>query len=196
MNTEAHLPNFDDRKQMWESVAFNQCKTKFPHAERYIRKLRNLYSNGAVEFMSFGMPKHRIWDWYSSRNQYHELGFFKYFWCHSDVVKHFPHKLDDINFFDMKVFNHSSPYVLGGELAWILVGGGAYKQFKGQGNEAKKIGEEAAAELIDDNYDQVLVYHSGSAWCSFFYDVAWDHSFVVFDQRRHLIHVILATDTD
>lgn len=37
---------------------------------------------------------------------------------------------------------------------------------------------------------------ANTAWCEFFFDVAWDRSVVIVNATRNQVSVLLATDTD
>lgn len=108
----------------------------------------------------------------------------------------FPHALRDLNFYDQNYFSFGSPFQLGGGLAWMLSAGGAYRCFERGGIEAKRLGEEAAAEMLAASYDDALAFQCGAAWSDFFLEVAWDHTFLVVDRKRRIVHALLATDTD
>jgi hypothetical protein len=181
---------------MWTTVGFERIGMPFPAIERFVMEVRPLYANGKVEHAAFTLPEHPVFDWFASRSQYHEMGFFQQFWKAKGPKEVFPHALRDLNFFDQQIFSFASPFQLGGGLAWMLSAGGAYQRFERGGVEAKRLGEEAAAEMLDASYDGPLAFQSGIAWSEFFLDVAWDHTFLVIDRKRRIVHALLATDTD
>ena len=86
--------------------------------------------------------------------------------------------------------------MLDGSLAWVLDCGGPYQKPNWGGAKSKEIGEKAAFELIANDYEDSLVFVSHSAWCGFFFDVAWDYTWVVLNKKTRLLHVLMATDTD
>ena len=53
-----------------------------------------------------------------------------------------------------------------------------------------------SAALFGDRFDEVLVYHSYKPWSSWFYDVAWDASWIVIDKRSSTVDILCITDTD
>lgn len=190
------IPSFDDRQSMWAAVDFTRIPGQFPAVEQFLDEIKTLYANGKVEHSVFTLPSHPVLDWYLNRNQFHEVGFFEKFWRNQGAREAFPHRVHDINFFDSKIFSFCSPFLLGGKLAWMLSSGGAYHQFPRGGIEAKRIGEEAAFELLGFNYDHAYTFECGIAWSEFFHDVAWDHTFIIIDKQKRIIHTLLATDTD
>ncbi len=56
--------------------------------------------------------------------------------------------------------------------------------------EAKRIGEEAALEMLDGNYDDALVFECHSYWSTYFLDVAWDYAFVVINPGKRIVHTL------
>lgn len=179
---------------MWATVRFEPIAIRCPEVDSFIIELREVYTNGKVEFAAFAMPDHPVFEWYLS--ELHPLGFFEQFWKRPEVREIFPYNLMDMNFFDFKIFSYLSPFLLDGMLALILSNGGAYGRFTRGGAEAKRIGQEASLELLADDFDKTYVYESECAWSDFFMDVAWDHTYVIVDPTRRIIQVLLATDTD
>jgi hypothetical protein len=85
---------------------------------------------------------------------------------------------------------------LDGDLAALLVLGGAYERFRGPHRAAKDIAREAVHDLIEDRYEDFLLYHSEEPWSSWFFDVAWDQTWILVDKREAEVTVICTTDTD
>lgn len=193
---QPEVPGFRQRQAMWAAVGFDRIDSSFPAIGAFLKEMRPLYANGKVEHAAFTLPDHPVFDWFASRNQYHEMGFFEQFWKARGPKEVFPYALRDLNFFDQKYFSFGSPFQLGGGLAWMLSAGGPYHRFEGGGVEAKRLGEEAATEMLAGSYDDALGFQCDIAWSGFFLDVAWDHTFMVIDRKRRTIHALLATDTD
>lgn len=63
------LPQFEDRKQMWDTLSFGLVEEEYLQTQTYISALRKVFDNGAVEFRAFTVPDHEVFDWYTSRNQ-------------------------------------------------------------------------------------------------------------------------------
>lgn len=193
---ESRLPRFDDRKRMWLDLQVDP-QTRSAPEEDYAAALGRAYANGSVRVGTFLVHENETFDWYLSRNQLHEMGFFERFWRVDAVAGFMPEPLRDLNFYALDgVFQHSSPFLLGGSLAWALAQGGAYVKHPDGPVDAKRLGDLLAADWIADHYDDILVYESHRAWCEFFFDVAWDRSWVVVDKLMRLVHVLCATDTD
>ena len=195
-HVDAPVPQINDVLKMWQAIAISQKEDISPSVLKYIEALKKVYLNGNVLYSQFFVPENDIFDWYASRNRFHEMGFFEKFW-HTDTVKTaFPFELADLNFYDEKIFKWSSPFVLGGSMAWVLSSGGPYERHAAGPVDAKNIADEAAADLIQNQYDDILVYEAHCAWSDFYMDIAWDCTWVIVDKTSRRIHVLMATDTD
>ena len=188
------IPQFQDWKGMWENLRVTHVETIDPAISVFTEELKKYYLNGEVKYHSFILPECEVLDWYCSRNQLKELHIFKKIWSVPEVKQHF--NINEMDENPNKAFNQTSPFTLGGSLAWILHAGGAYEQPKWNGKKSKAIGEKAAVSLINDDYENTLVYESGCAWCDLFYDVAWDSTFIVLNKKERQLHILTATDTD
>jgi hypothetical protein len=95
-------------------------------------------------------------------------------------------------------FRFGSAFTLDGELAAILVQGGAYPKFRFQGTarEAKEVGARFCDALFGDRFTEVVVYISHTAWSSWFKNVAWDITWLGFDRRESRVWLLCLTDTD
>ena len=59
-----------------------------------------------------------------------------------------------------------------------------------------RLAEGAAQELLEGRFSEVLVYANHAPWTDFFFDIAWDRTWLMVDKRERLVHVLCATDTD
>jgi len=188
------VPQFNDRKEMWETLKVTRVESHSPSVVEYINSLKKYYVNGSVKYECFSLGESEVLDWYCSRNQLKELLFFWKVWELPEISNTL--KINEIDEDSNKAFEWSSPFILGGSLAWVLHNGGAYEKPTWSGSESKNLGDQAASDLIENDYENTLVFDSGKAWCSFFYDVAWDSTWVVLNKEKRLLHIIMATDTD
>lgn len=188
------IPQFEDRKAMWDSLQIDLVSAKNPAIEEYASHLGKYYANGNVKYGCFKLGDSEVLDWYCSRNQLKEMLFFWKVWEKEPIKSFF--KLSEIDEESNKDFEWSSPFVLGGSLAWVLDNGGPYTKPNWGGEKSKKVGEKAAQELIANDYEDSLVLVNHVAWCSFFFDVAWDYTWVVLNKKTRLLHILMATDTD
>lgn len=191
-------PSMADCRRMWESIDFPHLTDRdCPHVMAYVRALEDICVNGSVEFSTFAMPAHPTFDWYVTRNVFHEMDFFQYFWAAPSVRKLFPFELkSNIDVSAPDVFINVETPALGESLAAALTRGGAYGAHEPGPLDAQTKGDAAAAELIGASGDTVRVYASQLAWCDFFWDVIWDVTWIVIDPGTRRIHLFCGTDSD
>lgn len=188
------IPQFEEQKSMWNSLLIDFVAAKSPAIEEYVTQLGKCYINGSVKYGCFKLGDSEVLDWYCSRNRLKEMQFFRKVWEQEPIKSFF--NLSDICDDSNKAFKWSSPFLLGGSLAWVLDGGGPYEKPDWGGAISKELGEKAALELIANDYEDSVVITCNLAWCSFFLDVAWDCTWVVLNKKTRLLHVLMATDTD
>lgn len=71
--------------------------------------------------------------------------------------------------------------------------GGAYQKFSGTEDEAGLLSRHFVAVI---GHDHTQVFKVLGAWTYWFYDVAWDTSFVILDAQRMRWWILCMTDTD
>jgi hypothetical protein len=90
----------------------------------------------------------------------------------------------------------SGALLLEGELAGMLSRGGAYVPYAGTDAEAKQLAAAAARDLLQDRYEDFRVFFSDVPWTSWFFDIAWDVTWLLVDDANHEVTIIVSTDTD
>lgn len=190
------IPTFQQRDAMWRSLDFPSHTGSYPRTDEYVAALRERFSNGSVLFHSFSIPVDPVFDWYFERNRLHECNFFERFWRTPTPAAAIPHQPASLNYYEMSLFQWTTAFHLGADLSSLLFSGGAFSRSSGYGQEARRVGEAAAAELLAGDYEETLFFHCHSAWSDFFMDVAWDYTAVIVSKPLRLVHTILATDTD
>ena len=188
------VPQFEDRRDMWDTLRIELLTIEPPSINEYVLHLAKCYANGYVKYGCFKLGDSEVLDWYCSRNRLKEMLFFWKIWEQEPIKSFFD--ISDVDENSNKEFEWSSPFVLGGSLAWVLDSGGPYHKPSWSGAESKELGGKAASALIDNDYKNSLVFEAQSAWSYFFFGVAWDYTWVVLNKKTRLLHVLLATDTD
>lgn len=85
---------------------------------------------------------------------------------------------------------------LDGDLATLLVLGGAYERFRGAQREAKQLARHAVEDLVQERYEDFSLYYTDEPWAPWFFDVAWDQTWILVDRRNAEVTIICTTDTD
>jgi hypothetical protein len=100
---------------------------------------------------------------------------------------------------DLRTLIFSEPidlYRLLGVLLHTLRAGGAYYQSKRSFSEDMQLTVDFLNELLGEKKDYVTGSAYGGAWTPFFFDVAWDHTYVLIQRETGRIHFLYMTDTD
>jgi hypothetical protein len=180
---------------MWREIDFPLIET--PRVGlRFVEDLAAMYSNGNVLHKSFAIPEHLDFMAFLTTGALHSTFFFERFWQTKSVAKAFPYVLNDVRFLAPDTFRWLHPVELSGSMARAIVKGGAYTTDPMSARSAMKIADQAAESLLAGDFESPLVFVSGLPWSSFFYDVAWDYTWLILRPGDRRIEVILATDTD
>lgn len=82
-----------------------------------------------------------------------------------------------------------------GELAYSLLNGGAYT--KGLAlPEARTVTRELMENIVGGRWNQISAARVDEPWCDWFYDVAWDSTFLMLDRLERRMWLLCMTDTD
>jgi len=104
------------------------------------------------------------------------------------------HRTDDVRMCEAR-FSDLRPLHLEGDLAQKLIWSGAYRPFPGTTEQAKSIAADAAADLIGNRYDDVLISASYDGWAPWFGSAAWDRTWIITDTEQQTVKLIALTDT-
>jgi hypothetical protein len=83
-----------------------------------------------------------------------------------------------------------------GALTHTLLAGGAYTRGLGDEDLARQIARDFVDALLPGRKLSATVFSIAGPWTPWFYDVAWDSSYFVFDRTAHAWWTLLMTDTD
>src|SRR5688500_4961593 len=97
------VPAFADRARMWAELEID-ARAPAEDLATYCSYLRLAYSNGEVRLQTFHVSPHPVFDWYASRNQLHEMGFFGKIWGVRAVETMMRERPFDLNFYATEVF--------------------------------------------------------------------------------------------
>jgi hypothetical protein len=95
----------------------------------------------------------------------------------------------------LPAFRTIGAFELEGALAHTLLTGGAYTRGVGSEERARLIAREFLDALLEDRLSCTVFVLEG-AWTPWFFDVAWDHSYVLIDPGARSWWTLFMTDTD
>lgn len=96
---------------------------------------------------------------------------------------------------DTKIESQCS-FSIDGEFANLMYNGGAYNHFEGTTIEAKSITYQFFSQFFNSQYTDVAIFKTYKAWCPWFFDVAWDYTYIILDNRQKTFTIFCLTDTD
>ena len=177
----------------WAEVQYEEVKITDGRLESYLTTLRKLYANGQVLLYCFQPVDTEMFD--EAHRQDNRQGF-EYLLgsfinnasviANLDTIK-LATKTDLIPKYDIL-----SAFEMEGSLTHLLLRGGAYINFTHE-EEARKLAR-AFMELLGHDYSQV--FRITGAWTDWFFDVAWDMTFIVFNPVRRNWWILCMTNTD
>ncbi|MGN6626233.1 MAG: hypothetical protein ACTHLN_06410 [Tepidisphaeraceae bacterium] len=179
----------------WRNLSIEHCEGIGPAAESFLDAIRKTNSNGGAFFERFRLESNSTIDWFMCRNRWDYIEFPSRFLRSPAVARALPDvcKAPIAEDFD---FASEGAFTLSGELAQMLWMGGAYVKHEAGPGHAFNLAEDFRRELYGDRFDEVLVLRSYKAWSSWFFDVAWDTTWLIVDKRHRIVSVLCRTDTD
>jgi hypothetical protein len=188
------IPQFQDRKKMWESLDVRPVTAVCDPLEEYLDALAGVYRNGKVVYQAFQIGHDAVFQWFWSRHRLKEMFFFDTFMTLGPVEQTLG--LESIDDELNKKFEWLSPLLMPGYMAWALDSGGPYERPAMSTLQIRDMANAAVDAMIEGKYENTLFFHSNAPWAAFFMDIAWDHTWVLIQIEERIVHVILATDTD
>jgi hypothetical protein len=165
-----------------------------PKIDRFIDAIRKSFVNGGIIIAGFEPDNREDFDVAARLNLVTTNKQLSTFLTRPSVRAGVP-ELQLPESLDPLPINHfMGRYGLEGLLIDILLDGGAYKKFDGVSEEARRIGREYVDELVGDNVRDVLAVRV-ELLTKWFYDVAWDHFLMIYDQQERRFWLICITET-
>ncbi len=188
--------------EYWQYAEFKERIINEIELEGYVQAVRSLYVNGGMILKCFDIPYSVGLDYY-----FHVL------------TKHFDKTTFFINLFLSESVKWSIPeYKLNEGLVYlpqfkldasfndrdcafqtfknVLINGGAYRSFNGSEEVANILANNFCEKVFEEDFDNILVFSTYECWNDWFYDVAWDYSWVIINRNSYKLWIIGITDTD
>ncbi len=180
---------------LWRRPVFTLAEPAGPAVEALLGALDAAHVNGGAGFARFEFADDPCLRWFVSRNRFDEIAFKEHLLTSGALRAHLP-GLEIPAALEPVKWEWWSSYLLAGDWARSLMQGGAYGKFQEGARKAIETGEKACAELFGDRHEEVMVFRTGAAWSGWFYNVAWDMTWVGIDKRERKAWLLCLTDTD
>ncbi len=188
-------PSLNDAIAIWKQPIFTSAPIENGSVEELLTGFRATHVNGGAAFGRFKFANIPNLHWFVSRNRFDEIQFIEHLLC-SHAFKEALPEIKSPKALEPLKWEWWSTYLIAGDWARTLMVGGAYEKFKGSGREALTIGEKARFALFEDRFEDVQIFRAWVPWSDWFYDVAWDMTWVGIDKRDLSAWVLCLTDTD
>jgi hypothetical protein len=184
-----------------EHLGFEHVPLEHPAIDVMLAELRRLFAGGGALFASFrALGDDAVARWFTSRNRLEEYGFFEHFLSSGAVRTALP-ELGAPERLGNKSLGFAFPpgnsFSLDGILAGFVHAGGCYEKFHGTPVEAKRMAGDFVHAIVEDRYDEFLIYHTDRAWAGFFDEhIPANNTFVIVDKRNAQISLLCLADAD
>lgn len=179
----------------WETIEYASIAISDPRAEAFARTLQRAHSNGRIILCRLIPTDGDAFDWasrYDRRGLDHLLGTFLLAASSSPA-------LTDIGIAGCDKlppdYRAISAFEFEGALIHALVMGGAYGAAVPE-DAARQLSREFVDSCFDTRWLGATVFVIPGAWTNWFYDIAWDRTFVAYDPDGKAWTCLFVTDTD
>jgi hypothetical protein len=194
-NWNQERPSLADALGIWKQPVFTSAPIENASVEKLLTELCATHVNGGAVFGRFKFANIPNLHWFVSRNRFDEIHFIEHLLC-SDAFRVTLPQIKSPKTLEPIKWEWWSSYLIAGDWARTLMTGGAYEKFKRGGREALTIGERARFALFEDRFEDVQIFRAWVPWSDWYYDVAWDMTWVGIDKRDLTAWVLCLTDTD
>lgn len=190
-------PSLQECVDFWKGrPVFAPIKWDHPDIHAVVGRMNSVFPNGGAKFGVFSFELTPFLHFFLSRNRFGDINFFEHLLASVAFQETFPGVPPYRTPWDSFGWTWSSPYVLGGEIAWTLMSGGPYERFPGSGRDAMALGIAFTEALWGDRFEDIHIVKSNASWSDWFREVAWDGTWIGVDVERSVIWTLFHTGTD
>jgi hypothetical protein len=177
----------------WKDINLVVEPIDSPHITALLEAFRHVYANGVAILRTYRPNSMASALWQARRSIDQTVTEFVF--CPS-VVASVPELQIEAPPKVLPDFRLVSAFAMEGQLTHMLVTGGAYVRFAGTIDEARSICRNFMEALLGEELQFSWAAESSMPWAPWFCDIAWDATFVVYDQRNMRFSLLCMTDTD
>jgi hypothetical protein len=189
-------PTFSDVQEMCGRIELTSVNPRVQVLEEFIAQVRKSHDNGGAHLALFDVGSDHVFDWFASRNRLTDEELLDTLLTHPSVQRALPELFLAPHERVTSGLAWYDEFLLDGTLARILYNGGAYSKSQGDGRREKALALSVCEGMFGLRFGEVSCYISHDPWTSWFKDVAWDVTAVVFDRRKRKLWILTITDTD
>jgi hypothetical protein len=181
----------------WEDVAYWVEKLDDPHFTEFLTAFAQVYVNGGVVLRSFRATNGTAFD-HALRHDNRTMDqVFGAFLTRPSVASALPELQIHLPLERPPEFRWMSAFGVEGDLTHMLLVGGAYERFRGTVEQARTLSRRFMEALFGEELHRVgWAGGSPTPWTPWFFDIAWDATFVLQDQQMKRFVLLCMTDTD
>lgn len=183
----------------WSTARIELLDARGPGIDAFLSALRETLNCGMYEFRRFSVQPLRDFDWFYDGSVWSDVGpgkFARAFLAHPVVQAELGEVLSGADAALSNRFERMSPLALDGLLGQQLVDGGCCARFRGEHRAAKALAAGFCRDLFGERYEDAQVAHASFAWTPWFFDIAWDRTWVVIDKGTGAVSILCSTDED
>jgi hypothetical protein len=181
--------------QMWKDLKLTPLSEWTESSEKLKQAIEKTHCNGGIQLHKFQISDNPHFHWFAVRNRLDEIHFIKKLFQRHEL-KHYLAELKVENEKpQIKSSNwFSDIFDLPGIIARILGQGGAYERL--EASKAWEISTDFVRSEFGNRFDEFNRFSYEIEGANWFFDIAWDYSFLLFDKRNNQVIIIDITDTD
>lgn len=181
----------------WADVRYREQRVTDPAIDAWLAALGRVYEHGGGLLRVFEPHDAAVFDYavrFSHRDPVDPL---LAFLSSREVVAACPELRIETPLKGPPVFHEVSLFAMEGELTSLLLVGGAYTAFDGTTDEARTLSRRFMEVLCGPElHVGRLAWMSKTPWTPWFFDLAWDRTFLIRDHRSRRMMMLCVTDTD
>lgn len=181
----------------WKDVAYTVESLDDTHIKEFLTAAGQIYVNGGVILRSFRATNRAVFN-HSLRNDFRGVDHtIQTFLTCPSVVAAVPELQIHLPLERPPEFRWMSVFGVEGDLTHMLLVGGAYERFRGTIEQARTLSRRFMEALFGEELHRVgWAGGSPTPWTAWFYDIAWDATFVMQDMQASRFVLLCMTDTD
>ena len=181
---------------VWEDVRYEHVDIVWPAIDRFLDAVRQTHVNGGAVLACFVASDPQAFDQAAHRDIQGLDHLFLTFLNADSVKAAVPElQIGDISA-DLLRLRYTVALGMEGELTHLLLTGGAYRKFEGSEEEARTLSRDFVSAMVNGRHLSASVMSSDAPWTEWFYDVAWDTTYVIYDPQVRRFWLLCITDTD